>query len=160
MAVADSKGGSGGRDGDGNDLLLSSSSVITVLSSFKDPKLAEYFGWMQFDHVEVIIFKEKVWVPEDLHLRLIDWYHKILGHTGSTRTIGSIGLSFGFPGLRSKVEDLIQSCDTCQCHKKSQESLWKASSHLSVMQQDTMGMHTHWFNRTLDSDSQRSCYNA
>jgi hypothetical protein len=35
------------------------------------PKLAEYFGWMQFKNVEVITFKEKVWVPEDLQLRLL-----------------------------------------------------------------------------------------
>jgi hypothetical protein len=84
----------------------------------KDPKLAEYFGWMQFDNVKVIIFKEKVWVPEDMQLRLIDWYHKTWGHTGSTWTIKSISQSFGFPGLRSKVEDLIWSCVTCQCHKR------------------------------------------
>jgi hypothetical protein len=73
----------------------------------KDPKLAEYFGQMQFNNVEVITFKEKVWVPENLQLRLIDWYHKTLGHAGSTQTINSIGQLFGFPGLRSKVEDLI-----------------------------------------------------
>ncbi len=42
----------------------------------KDPNLAEYFRWMQFDNVEVIFFKEKVWVPEDLQLWLIEWYHK------------------------------------------------------------------------------------
>jgi hypothetical protein len=75
--------------------------------NLKDPKLVEYFGWMQFDNVEVITFKEKVWVPEDLQLRLIDWYHKTFGYAGSTQTINSIGQSFGFPGLRSKVEDLI-----------------------------------------------------
>ncbi len=73
----------------------------------KDPRLAEYFGRMQFNNVDVITFKETVWVPEDLQLRLIDWYHETLGHAGSTRTINSIGQSFGFPGLRLKVEDLI-----------------------------------------------------
>jgi hypothetical protein len=62
---------------------------------------------MQFDNVEVITFKEKVWVPEDLLLQLIDWYHETLGHAGSTRTINSIGQSFGFPRLKFKVEDLI-----------------------------------------------------
>jgi hypothetical protein len=65
----------------------------------KDSKLAEYFGQMQFDNVEVITFKEKVWVPEDLQLRLIDWNHETLGHAGSTWTINLIGQSFGFPGL-------------------------------------------------------------
>jgi hypothetical protein len=75
-------------------------------------------------NVEVIIFKEKVWVPEDLQLRLIDWYHETLGHTGNTRTINSIGQSFGFPRLRSKVEDLIRSCNNCQRHKKSNKKAY------------------------------------
>jgi hypothetical protein len=52
---------------------------------------------MQYDNVEVITFKEKVWVPEDLQLQLIDWYHKTLGHAEGTRTINSISQSFGFP---------------------------------------------------------------
>ncbi len=55
-----------------------------------DPMLAEYVGQIQFDNVDVISFKEKVWVPEDLQLQLIDWYYETLGHAGSTRTINSI----------------------------------------------------------------------
>ncbi len=90
----------------------------------KDPKLAEYFGWMQFNNVDLITFKEKVWVPVDLQMRLIYWSHETLGHAVSTRTINSIGHSFGFPGLRSKVEDLIRSCDTCQRHKKSNKKAY------------------------------------
>jgi hypothetical protein len=41
-----------------------------------------------------------------------------------------------------------------------QEGLQKASSHLSVTQQDAMGMHTRGINRILGSENQRSCHNG
>ena len=47
--------------------------------NLKDLKLEEYFGKMKFDNIKVITFKEKVWVPKDLQLHLIDWYHETLG---------------------------------------------------------------------------------
>jgi hypothetical protein len=127
----------------------------------KDPMPKEYFGKMQFVNVKVNTFKEKVWIPEDLQLRLIGWYHKTLGHVGSTRTIKSISQTFGFPGLRLRVEDLIWSCNTRQCHKRDQKRRLMESFLLSqhwVM--NAIGMHTYQFNWTLDSYNQGSCHNA
>jgi hypothetical protein len=88
---------------------------------------------MQFNNVEVINFKEKVWVSEDLQLWLIDWHHETLRHGGSTWTINSISQSFDFPRLRSKFEDLIQSCDTGQRHKKSNKKAYRKPPLVSVL---------------------------
>jgi hypothetical protein len=41
-----------------------------------------------------------------------------------------------------------------------QEGIGESFSCLNVTQQDAVGMHTHGFNRTLDSDIQRSCHNV
>jgi hypothetical protein len=63
-------------------------------------------------------------VPESLQTRLIDWLHKNLGHTGSTRTVNSILQTFGFLALKRKVDEIIKSCNTCQRHKRCNKKLY------------------------------------
>ncbi len=83
----------------------------------KDEKKRDDFGKQKYDNIEVTTYKGKVWVPESLQTHLIDWFHKNLGHAGSTRTVNSILQTFGFPALKRKVEEIVKSCDTCQRHK-------------------------------------------
>ncbi len=83
----------------------------------KDKKKQDDFGKQQYDNIEVTTYKGKVWVPESLQTRLIDWFHENLGHAGSTRTVNSISQTFGFPALKRKVEEIVRSCVTCQRHK-------------------------------------------
>ena len=78
---------------------------------------ANKFSTQDYDNISVHIFKGKVWVPKDHQERIIDWYHTNLNHTGSTRTINSISVTFGWKGLRKQVEDYISHCDVCQKNK-------------------------------------------
>ncbi len=90
----------------------------------KDKKKQDDFDKQQYDNIEVTMYKGKVWVPESLQTRLIDWFHENLGHAGSTRTVNSILQTFGFPALKRKVEEIVRSCDTCQRHKQSNKKLY------------------------------------
>jgi hypothetical protein len=99
----------------------------------KDKKKQDVFGKQQYDNIEVTTYKGKVWVPESLQPRLIDWFHKNLGHAGSTRTVNSISQTFGFPALKRKVEEIVRSCDTCQRHKQSNNKLYGKVPLVSVL---------------------------
>ena len=64
-------------------------------------------------------FDGKVWVPQLLQQRIIDWYHNNLQHAGVTRMIATIGQIFVWPGLRPMVEKHVATCDSCQRNKQS-----------------------------------------
>ena len=49
--------------------------------------------------------------------RIVDWYHRILGHSGITRVHDTIATHFYHPHLRQRVEERISSCEHCQIHK-------------------------------------------
>jgi hypothetical protein len=85
----------------------------------KDEKKRDDIGMQKYDNIEVTTYKGKVWVPESLQMRLIDWFCKNLGHAGSTRTVNSILQTFGFSALKRKVKEIIKSCDRCQKHRQS-----------------------------------------
>jgi hypothetical protein len=71
----------------------------------KSKKKRYNFGKQRYDNIEVTTYKGKVWVPQSLQTRLIDWFHKNLSHTGSTRSVNSISQTFGFPALKQKVRN-------------------------------------------------------
>jgi hypothetical protein len=109
---------------DMNQILKEQVTDTKLQEKLKDEKKRDDFGMQKYDNIEVTMYKGKVLVPESLLMHLIDWFHKNLGHAGSTRTVNSILLTFGFPALKRKVEEIVKSCDTCQRQKQSNKKLY------------------------------------
>lgn len=59
----------------------------------------------------------KIWAPKAIQRQLILWYQENLQHAGSTWLLNTIGIHFGYPGLRKDIENIVRTCDTCQRHK-------------------------------------------
>ena len=100
------------------------------------------FSTQEYNNISVHTFKGKVWVPKDHQERIIDWYHTNLNHAGSTRTINSISVTFGWKGLHKQGKDYISHCDVCQKNKTvGQKSTAWFLLHDFKPQKGRLGLH-------------------
>mgnify|MGYP001306591820 FL=1 len=67
---------------------------------------------------QLITYKGKIYVPETLQKRLVQWYHEMLMHPGETRTHETVAQHFYWPNMRKTVQKVCKYCDLCQRTKK------------------------------------------
>ena len=82
----------------------------------------ETYPVQQFNGIPLICYaqNDKPWricIPDQHLNRVVDWYHRILGHSGITRVHDTIAVHFFHPHLRDRTEERISSCEHCQKHK-------------------------------------------
>lgn len=71
------------------------------------------------DHLDNDEMNWKIAIPSPLLNDIILWFHSVLGHAGETRVYDTIRTRYHHPRLKSQVEVLIKSCDTCRLYKLS-----------------------------------------
>ena len=80
--------------------------------SHKDYTLDTFCGSDQNHHL--IFRNSKIFLPTALQKKTVDWYHKILCHTGETHTEHTIRQHFYWKRLHTTVHDVCKKCATCQ----------------------------------------------
>eukprot|EP00804_Cyclotella_cryptica_P021643 CCRYP_020648-RA/>CCRYP_020648-RA protein AED:0.79 eAED:0.49 QI:0/-1/0/1/-1/1/1/0/148 len=111
-------------------LIKSEQDKDTKLQSLlKQDRYKSNFGILTFGDHEVHTFNTKVWVPPSLQRRIIEWYHTNLRHPGVTRTLNSIGQTFGWKGMRTHVglREIMRRMSTPQ--DRRQTTIWNPTSH-------------------------------
>ena len=73
----------------------------------------------------LICYKEKIVIPEQLQRHIIEWYHTMLCHPGINRTEESISQHLWWPKMRNQITSYVQSCPTCQKNKRKQKKYGK-----------------------------------
>ena len=68
--------------------------------------------------VNIITKENRYYIPDALSNAVIQWYHEMLRHPGSTRLHKTLNLKYYIKGLRAKVNSLVKRCSTCQQYKK------------------------------------------
>ena len=58
----------------------------------------------------------RIAIPVTLITRIVEWYHIVLGHVGSTQLYETIRRNFHFPSLKAHCERF--KCDDCQRNKQ------------------------------------------
>jgi Integrase zinc binding domain len=66
----------------------------------------------------IIHYKNKIFVPQTLQKRIIEWYHATLLHMSVTRTTKSINQHFYWKKLSTDIENYCKACRTCKHYKK------------------------------------------
>ena len=56
-------------------------------------------------------------IPSNMLQQFIQWYHKILSHTGMHNLFHTINLNFYHPKLRQECQQFVSTCDYCQRYK-------------------------------------------
>jgi hypothetical protein len=59
----------------------------------------------------------KIYIPATLVDQIINWYHTVLSHAGVQRLYKTIGTHFYAPNLRTRIEEILKTCDACQRFK-------------------------------------------
>jgi hypothetical protein len=76
------------------------------------------FNTMTVEGIEVITYKDKIYIPQHLQQRVVAWYHEYLVHPGQSRTEATIRQNFTWPNLRAHVYNFCRTCSQCQIYKK------------------------------------------
>ena len=63
---------------------------------------------------KLITYRDRICVPETLQKQMVQWYHEMLCHPGSTRTEATIAQHFYWKNLRNTVRKICSKCDLCQ----------------------------------------------
>ena len=75
----------------------------------------------QHDGKNILFYKDKNYVPNDLELRrdILKMFHdhKTAGHPGELETYNSVKAHYWWPGLRTFVKRYVQGCGICQQFK-------------------------------------------
>ena len=96
------------------------------LVSHKDYNLDNFHGG---DQNHRLIFRNiKICLPAALQNKNVDWYHKMLCHTGYNRTEHTFHQHFDWKGLRTTVHDVCKKCPTCQRAKTTNQKYGKLPS--------------------------------
>ncbi|GFH49966.1 hypothetical protein CTEN210_06442 [Chaetoceros tenuissimus] len=82
-----------------------------------DEKDSEY-KIKELDGFELIMYKDKVYVPETLRESTLHWYHHYLNHPGGDRLGNTIKETCYWKGLSNQAKDFVKTCDVCQQYKK------------------------------------------
>ena len=62
----------------------------------------------------------RICIPNELLQHTVAWYHRILGHIGTTRLQATINQHFWHKDLKLQSDQYVALCDTCQRNKRSQ----------------------------------------
>ncbi|GFH61169.1 hypothetical protein CTEN210_17645 [Chaetoceros tenuissimus] len=79
---------------------------------------SEDFGSLTYDDVDLIIYKNRMYVPQILRQRTLTWYHYMLCHPGGSRLANTIGTAANWPGIHNHAAQFCKKCKICQKFKK------------------------------------------
>ena len=88
----------------------------------------EKFSQRKLDKYTVTTYDGKIYIPDKLQQRVVEWYHEYLCHPGIQRTEETIRRTMTWPDLHTHVKSFCTTCRKCQVCKKVK----KKYGHLPV----------------------------
>ena len=79
-----------------------------------------------------VIRDYRIILPHDLQQKIIEWYHQILNHPGSTKLYATLSKYFYFSGMKEYINEYTKSCDTCQRYKLPQKAYGELPEKLYI----------------------------
>ena len=76
-----------------------------ALQKARTGKTKEHYGTKKLEDVEVITYKNKIYIPVALQQRIVEWYHEYLCHPGENRTEETISQTMNY--------DIAEFKETC-----------------------------------------------
>lgn len=72
------------------------------------------------DNIEIVTYEDKIYVPQKLRKKTMEWYHHFLNHPGSDRLYKTLQKICYWKGMASQCTSLCKTCKECQRHKPRQ----------------------------------------
>ena len=89
------------------------SSLSTYISD-----LGSGYSKQELDDVDIICYDSKIYVPQSMHRRVLDWYHFYLNHPGVSRLDKTTRGVYYWKSLVTQEELFAKMFKTCQQFKK------------------------------------------
>ena len=83
------------------------------------------FSKQTIEQIKVITFKNRIYLPQKLRKRVLNWYHHYLCHPGKTRMYKTLASTLYWEGMEKDVQMYVKNCSTCQKYKKTQKKYGK-----------------------------------
>ena len=93
----------------------------------KDKRLVKYiqedsnYNFHMVEGIELIQYKNRIYIPHTLKQRVLYWYHTYLVHPGSNRMLSTINAIMYWHGMRKDIDNYVKTCHTCQKTKKQRK---------------------------------------
>jgi hypothetical protein len=68
--------------------------------------------------IDLLCYKNRIYIPKTLQKRVSKWYHDVLCHPGINRTEETISQHFYWPNMRDDITKDVRTCAICQTQKK------------------------------------------
>ena len=86
------------------------------LKQLLDDKTSGY-NITTLDNVEIITYEDRIYVPQKLQKRTLEWYHHFLNHPGGDRLYKTLNRVCYWKGMASQATSFCRRCPECQKHK-------------------------------------------
>ena len=104
-----------------------------ILQEKLNDKNNKVYATKIINDIESIHLNDKIYIPEPLRLKILNWYHHFLNHPGETRLAKTIGQTMIWPGLTNHSKQHCHRCKNCQKNKKK----WDKYGHLPAKEAET-----------------------
>ena len=72
------------------------------------------FSKTTLEETELVTYNDRIYVPNTLQSRVVDWYHTYLAHPGETRMVATLSQTLYWPGMHKHIHEHVKTCDVCQ----------------------------------------------
>ena len=127
----------------------------------KDPKLQKLlkdkpnnFSTKIVEDTKLTTMNGKIYIPENLQLQTVAWYHEYLSHPGQVRTEQTLRQHFTWPGLRTDVRKVLYDMQEMSTYQETPTKVWQATCQRHGS--ETQEQSPRRFDWTLDSHCQWS----
>ena len=77
------------------------------------------------EHTKVVAIDGRIYIPNSLQKRIIEWYHYHLCHPGASRLSNTVSQTMYWPGLSTDCTRHTRVCKMCQMFKKQKNKYGK-----------------------------------
>ena len=73
--------------------------------------------YKEVEGINLIHYRDRVYVPKTLCKRVLQWYHQYLQHPGGERLAATLTTICRWPGMVNQARQLCRTCKACQKYK-------------------------------------------
>ena len=84
-----------------------------------------HYKRQEIENVQVITYKDRIFIPKELRNRTLNWYHHYLCHPGRDRMYKTMAATLYWDNMETDVSRFTKTCSTCQRFKKSKKKYGK-----------------------------------
>ena len=84
-----------------------------------------HYKRQEIENVQVITYKDRIFIPKELRNQTLNWYHHYLCHPGRDRMYKTMAATLYWDNMETDVSRFTKTCSTCQRFKKSKKKYGK-----------------------------------